>query len=236
MANELTPVIFIGLFIVAVIAGIIYSIMAAKKRREAFFTIATELGLEFYPGKDHSLAGQYGFLNKLSKGSNRYAENVISGNHEGHKVMLFDYHYETHSTNSKGQRQTNHHHFSVAMLNLPALFPEITITREGIFSKIAQAFGYDDIDFESAEFSKKFCVRSPDKRTAYDVCHGRMMEYLLVNDDLNIEIDGNTLAFLFDSRLKAERIVPELVRLVQIRELIPAHVIEARGPKNPKYL
>ena len=69
-------------------------------------------------------------------------------------------------------------------------------------------------------------MRSKDKRMAYDVCHGRMMEYLLLNEDLNIEIDGLTLAFLFDRRLNPERIVPELVRLVQVRELIPDHVLE----------
>lgn len=225
MGNEIVPVLIVGVVIVAVIGGIIYSVIAARKRREAFLQLATELDFEFYPAKDHSLAGQYGFLNKLAKGSNRYAFNILSGDHMGHKVMLFDYHYETHSTNSKGQRQTQHHYFSVFLLNLPMLFPEITITREGIFSKIAQAFGYDDIDFESHEFSKKFCVRSKDKKMAYDVCHGRMMEYLLINDDLNIEIDGLTLAFLFDRRLKPERIIPELVRLVQIRELIPSHVL-----------
>ena len=41
-------------------------------------------------------------------------------------------------------------------------------------------FGYQDIKFESAEFSKTFCVRSPDKKFAYDVCNAKMMEYLLV--------------------------------------------------------
>lgn len=226
MGNEIVPVIIVGLVIVGIIGGIIYSIIAARKRREAFLEIATQLGMEYYPGKDHTLAGQYAFLNKLAKGSNRYAFNVVTGEYQGHQVTLFDYHYETHSTNSKGQRQTQHHYFSVFLLNLPMLFPEITITREGIFSKIAQAFGYDDIDFESHEFSKKFCVRSKNKKMAYDVCHGRMMEYLLINDDLNIEIDGITMAFLFDRRLKPERIVPELVRLTQVRELIPAHVLD----------
>jgi hypothetical protein len=113
----------------------------------------------------------------------------------------------------------------VFILRLPALFPEITITREGLFSKIAQAFGYDDIDFESHEFSRKFCVRSKDKKFAYDICHTRMMEFLLENDDLNIEIDGISLAFLFDRRLKPEQIHPNLVRLTLVRQLIPDYVL-----------
>jgi len=225
MGSEAFPVIIFVLFGGLIIAGLIYGAIAARKRREAMFQLATQLGLSYSSAKDRSLAGEYGFLNKLAQGSNRYASNVISGDYEGHKVLVFDYHYETHSTNSKGQRQTQHHHFSVFILNLPALFPEITITREGFLSKIAQAFGYDDIDFESHEFSKKFCVRSKDKKFAYDICHTRMMEFLLANDDLNIEIDALSLAFLFDRTLKADQILPNLVRLLTVRRLIPDYVL-----------
>ncbi len=225
MGSEAFPVIIFVLFAGLVVAGLIWGAIAARKRREALFLLATELGLSYSAAKDRSLAGQYSFLNKLAQGSNRYAHNVISGEYEGHKVLAFDYHYETHSTNSKGQRQTQHHHFSAFILNLPVLFPEITITREGFLSKIAQAFGYDDIDFESHEFSKKFCVRSKDKKFAYDICHTRMMQFLLENDDLNIEIDGLSLAFLFDRTLKPERIHPNLMRLVLVRQLIPDYVM-----------
>lgn len=225
MGSEAFPVILFLVVAGLFAAGAIYGTIVARKRRQALFQLATTLGLSYSAAKDRALADQYGFLNKLARGSNRYASNVISGEYEGHKVLAFDYHYETHSTNSKGQRQTQHHHFSVFILTLPVLFPEITITREGFLSKIAQAFGYDDIDFESHEFSKKFCVRSKDKKFAYDICHTRMMQYLLKNDDLNIEIDGLSLAFLFDRTLKPERIHPNLVRLVLARQLIPDYVM-----------
>jgi hypothetical protein len=103
----------------------------------------------------------------------------MRGNYRGHEILAFDYHYETDSTDSKGHRNTNHHWFSFYLLFLPRSVPDLTIVPEGIFSKIAQAFGYDDIDFESAEFSRKFCVRSADKKFAYDICNSRMIEYLL---------------------------------------------------------
>ena len=103
----------------------------------------------------------------------------------------------------------------------------LTIAREGVFSKIAQAFGYDDIDFESHEFSRKFCVRSKDKKFAYDVCNARMIEYLLANDDLNIEIEGMALAIGFGDTLAPERIEPNLQRLVQLRGLMPYYLFAA---------
>ncbi|HAV64005.1 MAG TPA: hypothetical protein DCY13_16770 [Verrucomicrobiales bacterium] len=225
MLAEVIPVLIFVAFAGLIIAGIIYGAIAARKRREAMFQLATELGLDYSAAKDHSLAQSYGFLNKLAQGSNRHAFNILSGDYRGHRVLVFDYHYETHSTNSKGQRQTQHHYFSVFILTVPQVFPELVITREGLFSKIAQAFGYDDIDFESHEFSRKFCVRSKDKKFAYDVCNARMMEYLLANDDLNVEIDLHAVALLFGSRLKPEQIRPNLDRLIQVRELIPDYVL-----------
>ena len=104
--------------------------------------------------------------------------------------------------------------------------PELTIGPEGFFSKIAQAVGYDDIDFESHEFSRQFCVRSRDKKFAYDVCHARMIEYLMANDDLVIEIEHQALALYFSRRLDPALIEPNLTRLIQIRNLMPEYLMK----------
>lgn len=217
--------IIFGLIALVVVAGVIFSIIAARKRREVLFELAVRLGLDFSPAHDSQLADGYSFLNKLAQGSNRYAYNVLSGNHHGHPVLAFDYHYETHSTDSKGHRQTHHHNFSFFILRLPKLFPELKIYREGFGSKIAQAFGFDDIDFESAQFSREFCVRSCDKRFAYDVCNSQMIEYLLANRDLNIEIEANALALAFSTCLASEEIEENLERLLQIRQLMPEYLL-----------
>lgn len=221
-----------ALIVVGVIALIIvlsiFSYLSAKKRREAMTVLAARLGLHFESHKNWDLARRYGFLDKLRAGSNRYAFNTLSGNCQGHDVTAFDYHYETHSTNSKGHRQTHHHYFSCFLVHLPASFPELVIAREGFFSKIAQAVGYNDIDFESHEFSRRFCVRSPSKKFAYDVCHARMMEYLMANDDLTIEIEDDVLAITFGSRLDPGRIEPNLNRLIALRSLMPEYLFSTR--------
>jgi len=216
-------VIIIGV-IALVIVGAIVCHLQAKKRREAMGALATRLGLRFDPGKSRDMARRFGFLDKLRQGSNRYAFNILSGNYRDHEITAFDYHYETHSTGSKGRRRTHHHHFSFFILPLPASFPELTIGPEGFFSKIAQAVGYDDIDFESHEFSRKFCVRSGDKKFAYDVCNARMIEYLLANPDLMIEIELDSLAVAFKRRLSPEQIEPNLQRLIQVRSLLPDYL------------
>jgi len=221
------PLIIVG--VIAVIAVVaVLSYLGAQKRRQAMMDLATRLGLQFDPGKNWDLARRYDFLDKLRAGSNRYVFNTLSGDYQGHGVTAFDYHYETHSTDSKGHRQTHHHYFSCFLLRLPRSFPELVVAREGFFSKVAQAFGYDDIDFESHEFSRKFCVRSPDKKFAYDICNARMMEYLLANDDLTIEVDQDTLALTFNSRLDPARIEPNLSRLVALRSRMPDYLFSGR--------
>ena len=85
-------------------------------------------------------------------------------------------------------------------------------------------FGYQDIKFESAEFSRAFNVRSPDKKFAYDVCNAKMMEYLLANRDLSIEIENEVIALAFDSRLSVEQFELDLQRLAEIRSRLPEYL------------
>jgi hypothetical protein len=226
-AYKVQPLIIVGFIALIVVLGILGYISAAK-RRDAMAALAARLGLRFDPSKSWDIAQRYRFLDKLRSGSNRYAFNILSGSYQGNDVSLFDYHYETHSTDSKGHRQTHHHYFSFFILHLPASFPELIIGSEGFFSKIAQALGYDDIDFESHEFSRKFCVRSADKKFAYDVCNARMIEYLLSNTDLTIEIEADALAISFGSRLTPQVIEANLNRLITLRSLMPEYVFSPR--------
>lgn len=212
--------------VICIIGAIVWGLYAGKKRRDDMTLLAEELGLSFRHERNYNLADRYGFLDKLRQGSNQYAYNIISGTYRDHEIAAFDFHYETYSTDSDGKRKTNHHHFSFFILTLPKYFQELTITKEGIFSKIAQAVGYDDIDFESHEFSRKFVVRSKDKKFAYDFCNARMIEYLLNHPNINIELDQNQLAIGYDRCLKVEDIKSHLGRLIEIRNLMPEYVFE----------
>src|SRR5208337_2849615 len=101
---------------------------------------------------------------------------------------------------------------------------DLTIRHENFFTKVAEVFGYEAIKFESAEFSKTFCVRSPDKKFAYDVCNAQMMEYLLANRDLSVELENEVIALAFNTRLATEQIEFNLQRLVEIRSRLPQYL------------
>lgn len=214
---------FIGF---VVLIGVIAYVghLQAKKRRAAFQLIADELGFRFYPDKDYRFAKRYRFLEHMDDGSKRYAFNRLSGEVDGQRADIFDYHYETYSKDSKGHRRTHHHYFSIFLLQLPAAFAELIIEREGLFSKFGQMLGFDDIDFESVEFSNRYKVKSSDKKFAYDFCNAQMIDFLLGQPDLILEVEGNTLAMTFKDRLSPHEIRGNLDRLLKVRSLMPNYL------------
>ena len=219
--------ILIAILVVSIVIALaVYGSWAARQRTLAMQQVANSLGMAFFDTQDASLDERYSFLNKLCQGSNRYAYNIISGTFQDHPVVAFDYHYETYSRDSKGNRETDHHYFSFFILTFQQSFPELVICQESWFSPLAQFFGFDDINFESAEFSRTFHVRSPEKRFAYDICHAQMIEYLLANKDLNIEIEHHCLTLFFDSCLDPNHIPYNFGRLVAIREMFPDYLMK----------
>ena len=183
-------ILIVVLFLALIISGGIYSYYQTTRRRTELAELAARLGWTFRSDNDSKLAGQFGSLKCLDQGSNRYAFNVLQGTFHQHPICAFDYHYETYSTDSKGNTETNHHHFSVAILETGLPLKPLFIRPEGFFDRVGEFFGLDDIDFESSEFSRTFHVTSPDRRWAFDVIHQATMEYLLAAPRFKIEIAG----------------------------------------------
>jgi len=175
------PALIVIIAILAV-AGLVYSLYASSKRRQALAAWAQSKGLSFDSTKDPIMDGKYYDFKCLNRGHSRYAYNIMKGNWAGREITAFDYHYATGSG-----RNRSDHYFSAVILQSPIPLKPLYIRREHFFDKLTEFIGFDDIDFESADFSKKFYVKSPDKKWAYDVIHQRMMEYLLTSPQFNIE-------------------------------------------------
>lgn len=183
---DIFPLLF-GAVVVLIIVGAIYGSIQAKKRREAIARWARSHGLSFTEAKDYGFDERFAEFDCLRQGDDRYAFNIIEGDWEGRRLLAFDYHYETHSTDSKGRRTTHNHYFSAVILRANIPLKPLIIRREGLFDKLAGVFGFDDIDFESAEFSRRFYVKAEDKKWAYDIIHARMMEHLLAHRGYSIQ-------------------------------------------------
>jgi len=218
--------IIVPVFIGLIIYLAIYSHKKEKERRAAMAAWAVERGLNFSPEKVRGFDEEYREFDRLRQGSNRYAHNIMAGKLEGREVRLFDYHYETHSTNSKGHRQTHHHSFSAVILESGFRLLPLAIRPEHFFDKLSAAFGWDDIDFESAEFSRRYHVKSPDKRWAYDVLHGRVMEMLLGVKGLSFECDRGAMICTGGGRWELRKFERAIGLVGEILRQIPDHAKE----------
>jgi hypothetical protein len=221
------PVLLVFLLIVIIVAIAIVAWQAEIKRRDALAAVAANLGLSFCPDHNRELARRYENLRGLNEGQNRYVFDLLAGIYTGHRLTVFDFHYETSSTDSKGHRNTSHHYLHVVLIHLERTLPDLFVAPEGVFSKIAQAFGYDDIDFESHEFSRRFCVRSADKKYAYNFCNALMIDLLLDNPQLRIETRGSVLAAVFDGKMSPTSIESEINLLCDVRGRMPDHLFAA---------
>jgi len=182
MDNSFAILIFIVFAVLVIVAGY-FSYQAQQRRMAELGQLAAGRGWRFDSAKDHSHDERYGHFSIFTQGSARYAYNTIGGTlrveDQSWPLQLGDYRYQTTSHDGKRTR-THTHTLSYILLETPYLgLPELFIRSEGFFDKVAGFLGFDDIDFESAEFSDRFVVKSRDKRFAYDVLHPRMMEFLL---------------------------------------------------------
>lgn len=183
-------VVFIALLVVAAFAYL--SHLQNQKRIAELSQVASELGWSFDASKDHDFHHRFSQFDAFGQGHSRYAHNTIHGHlkieGEEWSVVAGDYHYKITTNNGKSS-STQTYRFSFAIVELPfAHVPDLSVRAEGFFDKIADFLGFDDIDFESAEFSRRFRVKSSDKKFAYAVIHPRMMEFFLDRDPPAIEL------------------------------------------------
>jgi hypothetical protein len=214
-------ILLILLVIAAVLATLWLAWKAEQKRRAAFAAWAVARGFTYAHKSDPAVRAIYGFLNRLQVGHSRKGYHVLRGEWQGRPAAAFEFQY----TVGSGKHQQIHH-VGVALLHLELVFPELLIGPENVLHRLGEFFGFDDIDFESIEFSRAFQVRCRDKKFAYDFCHTGMMEYLLAHRDACFEQENGVLALLTDGSLKAERLDGMFQSLHAVRSKMPEYLFQ----------
>jgi hypothetical protein len=216
----------IFIVIIAIIGISIWKKRKADKRRQEMANWAKSRNLSFHPGNDSGIDDRFRFLNCLQQGENRYGYNIMEGPIGNRKVCAFDYHYETHHTDSKGHRQTSHHYFSSVIVETDLPLKPLFIRTENFLDKIGQFVGIDDINFESTEFNKQFYVKSPNKKWAYDVVNQATMELLMNSCRFSLEFNGITVIAYQKSTFAPGYFEEALLLLTRMLDNLPDSVIQ----------
>ncbi len=228
------PILGLVAVVVLIVAGAILAERAKRKRREALAALADRLGFTFHAEDPYGLAFRYERFGPLSRGDNRYAYNVLAGERPGLRVFAFDYHHQTYTHDSKGRRRTHHHHASHLLVDHPYDLGRLLLRPEGFLDKVADAFGFDDIDFESAEFSRRYWVKAGDKRLAYDLLHPKQIEFLLEQPRFGLICEGGSTLFSLGDRQCSPDEFEALLRLAKgFHERVPEYVRKDRAGAPP---
>ena len=185
----MSPILIFVVLGLVMVAAVLIGRWQEAERRKAVAAWAAAHRLTFRAEPDYGMPGRHPGLSALQRGENRFAYNQCEGLWRGRPLRAFDYHYETHHRDSKGRRRTHHHRFSAVLVGSAVPLQALRIRSEGLLDRLGELVGLDDIDFESAEFSRRFHVQADNRRWAYDVLHPRAMEFLLGAPDFALEFD-----------------------------------------------
>ncbi len=190
--EALLPFVVIGVIVVLVLGGIIYSMIAEKKRREHLQTAADEMGLTFVLEGDEILFNRLSNFNLFSQGRGRKMTNLIQGDSGEVKIAIFDYQYTT------GNGKNSHtHRLSIAALESTNLIcPDFTMRPEGMFDRIGSALGFQDIDFDThPNFSDMFVLKSSDEQAVRDYFKPRLLEFFESKKGISVEAQRGIMFF-----------------------------------------
>ena len=221
------PVI-VGLIIVAIVVVGIYAWRQEQARRKALRLWARRRGWRYSTDRRVGWDQMYTGQKLFKRGHSRNSTGGLSGEIDGRKLQMIDYKYVT----GHGKNRSTHRY---GMVIMHCGFPTVPllIRRENPFDKVGEFLGLDDIDFESAEFSRKFYVKSADRKWAYDVIHTRTMEYLLKAPKLTIEFGLEEIAVYWSGRLRPEKCEQALDLACGLYDLIPDFLVrQMKGEKS----
>jgi hypothetical protein len=209
--------------VVIVVAIVIYQFLASGKRRQELANWALSKNLSFLSGKDYDFDSRYPGFDCIQKGHSRYASNIMNGDFAGRQFLGCDYHYTVGSGKS-----SHDYNISLVIIKSPIVLQKLLIRPENFSDKLAELVGFSDINFESAEFSKKFYVKAPDKKWAYDIIHPQMMEFLLASQQFSIQFDLLSVIAYRDTRFAASEFEDAANLVNGIFDRIPDYVAQNR--------
>ncbi|MHB1261525.1 MAG: hypothetical protein ACYC2H_07395 [Thermoplasmatota archaeon] len=228
MANGL-PIplaLLLGSLAAAVVAAGTYFVQQDRLRTDrAFQAICDGQG---WAMSDQGLLAAAFLVDSLPyrRGHSLVAKRVLAGARDGVALRVVDARYERGSGKHK-----SYHNASTVALEMP--FPlDLTIEPETFGHKVADALGGEDIDVESDEFSRRFWVKSPDRRTAYAVLHPGAIEFLLkVGSRMTWHWYGGWLVMTWKGRLAPQEVLPAVATAFEFRGRLPRHLLPAGSPR-----
>jgi carbonic anhydrase len=182
-------VFFVGLLIVIAV-GAVFIWRKEKERTEALRGVAQAVGLTFKPTAGLAEVRALGDVQLFARGHSRAVTNLMTGRLGDQQAAVFDYSFTIGA--GKGRYTT-----SQTVVLLPSAkgsLPDLQMAPENPLIKIAEAFGYQDIDIESApEFSRRYILRGADEAAIRAALHPGATSYFAGHEGWTVELQSGTV-------------------------------------------
>jgi len=195
-------------FVAIVIAVVIYSAIAQKKRTAALTALAPILGFSF-EGESWTDPTRAPRLQTalFNRGHSRRCKNILSGSFAGLPASIFDYWYTT-----GGGKSSHTWSQTVVAFSIDRWLPLFELRPESFVDRIGDVFTHKDIHFPSnPEFSHRYLLRGPEEekiREAFAPGLLGFLEQLPADRKWHIEADGYTFLLYRSSKL----VDPDVIR------------------------
>jgi hypothetical protein len=221
------PLVFVVFLGVAGVFGYL-SWQAQQKRMKEIQLLCLNRGWT-YAASDPSLTVRWNQA-PFGQGDSRQARNVMGGEWQGRPFTAFDYSYVTESTDSDGKTTRTTHRFGVVRVGLPAYLPNLQVTDQSMFRRMAQVVGLgQDIELESEDFNRAFTVTSRDPKFASDVLNPRTMQMLLAAPHLAWRIEATDILSWDSGQLGSVQVLQRLDHLSKVIAGVPSFVWHDHG-------
>ena len=144
------PIVII-LIIIAFASVAVLAYRQDRKRRRMLRAWANGKHLTMSGERRRGWGDEYPAFKLFTRGRSRHTTVHLEGEVGSHRLRCLDYRY---TTGSGKNRQT--HRYGVILLDTGTPVTPLQIRREHVFDRVGVFSGHDDIDFESAEFSRRF--------------------------------------------------------------------------------
>lgn len=219
------------MIIAAVAAAVLAAVVAGRylrgARDKALYRWARRYGLRYNLDAYNDMEGRYPEFACLRQGFTRYADNIIDGRWGKRRILAFDYHY---AINADNRLPNLYRTFSAVVLEGDRPLKDLLIRPETLADKVSAFFGFEDIDFESAQFSREFYVQAADRKWAYDVIHPRMMDLLMNSPRFSIQMGRQYVIAWTSRRFSPNQFAQAAGLIAGILDALPEYLPQRADP------
>lgn len=166
---------------------------------------------------ESEIAKRFHFLEAIKKSADFKIVNVISGRYRGHDILAFDV---------KTQEGKSSNEYGICILLLGKGFPRVFVrTKEHL--EIGENERLNEVRIDNPAFTLHMSVISSDPALAATFCHPRMCDFLLKQEYVDLQLQGEALAASDVTGWDAEQLKTRLDLLVEVRSLMPISMFVA---------